>query len=231
MKSNASLHNTQRIILRSLQYATRARYSELQHAAESESDTFKFHLAKLRKLGYVLKASDGLYELTAEGKAFTERLDPQTGLSIAQPKSSMLLLARCGDFVLAHQRLREPFYEFWGIASAPLLRGVPMKQAAQREFMKQTGIAAEFRPVGSYRMIDVTRGGRVLEDKLFTMLVSDLDRMPTPIGWSGGQSIWLKTPELLQKPRLFPATVGIFEMIQTGVQFREDTFVYREDEY
>ena len=47
-------------------------------AAAMESDSFKFHIRKLVKIGYIIKAEDGLYELTAEGKALASRLDRPT---------------------------------------------------------------------------------------------------------------------------------------------------------
>ena len=108
MTSTGELHKAQSTILYTLQYATRARYSELQHAAHMESDVFKFHIRKLRRTGHIVKADDGLYELTAEGKALVSRLDKQTGREIEQPKSSMLMVVRSGDLVLGHRRDRFP---------------------------------------------------------------------------------------------------------------------------
>lgn len=231
MKSEGKLHRAQSAILYTLQYATRARYSELMRAAAMESDTFKFHIHKLSKLGYILKAEDGLYELTAEGKALVSRLDRGTGREIEQPKSSMLMVVRCGNYVLAHRRDREPFNGFWGIASAPVLRGVPLADSAARELRKQTGIQARFRVAGSYRVIDVNHRSIVLEDKIFALMVADLDRLAIPHEWSGGYSEWMPTDELLKKEHLFPITAAIFEMIAAGIPFREDVCIYSDDEY
>ena len=231
MKSTEKLHKAQTAVLNTLQYATRARYSELMRSAKMESDTFKFHIHKLVRLGYILKADDGLYELTTEGKAFASRLDKGTGREIEQPKSSMLMVVRCGKYVLAHRRDREPFNGYWGIASAPVLRGVPLAESAARELKKQTGIDAKFRVAGSYRVIDVNHRNTVLEDKIFALMIAELDRLVAPCEWSGGYSEWMSLEKLLRKDRLFTITPSIFEMISIGIPFREDVCVYSNDEY
>lgn len=231
MKSKSGLHPIQNKILESLRFSTRARFSELQHVAGMTSDTFKFHLQKVQKLEYVIKSDDGLYELTASGKAFAERLDSATGVLIAQPKNSLLFIVRSGRFVLAHQRTREPFNDYWGIASAPLLRGVEIRESAKREYYRQTGLRLDFRVAGSYRMIDTTPGGKILEDKLCTLMAAEMDRMPIPQAWTGGKNEWMTVDDLLQKNPIFPATAGIFAMLDSGVWFREDRFIYRDNEY
>lgn len=231
MKRSGPLHPVQALVLDTLQYATRARYSELQRVTGLESDVFKFHLKKLQRHNFIVKTDDGHYELTAEGKALAGRLDKRTGREIEQPKSSMLMVVRSGKYVLAHQRAREPFRGFWGIASAPVLRGVPLGQSAAKELLKQTGITAQFRMAGTYRVIDTNKRGIVLEDKIFAVMVAELDQLTPPHTWSGGESEWLSIPELLAKPTLFPITAGIFEMIETGAPFREDVCVYADAEY
>ena len=178
-----------------------------------------------------MKADDGLYELTAEGKAVVGQLDKLTGREIEQPKSSMLMVVRSGNLVLGHRRDREPFNGFWGIASAPVLRGVPIVESAQRELKKQTGITAVFRVVGSYRVIDTNHRGVVYEDKIFAVLVADSDSPVAPREWSGGYSEWMEAAALLSKQKLFPTTAATLDMIACGETFREDVCVYGDDEY
>lgn len=231
MKSEGKLHRAQSAILYTLQYATRARYSELQRAAAMESDVFKFHIRKLLRQRFIVKAEDGLYELTAEGKAFVGRLDKGTGREIEQPKSSMLMVVRCGSYVIGHRRDREPFNGFWGIASAPVLRGVPLVESAARELKKQTGIDANFRVAGSYRVIDKNTRGNVLEDKIFAVMVAELDRLALPHVWSGGYSEWMPVDTLVKKTKVFPITAAIFEMLRVGVAFREEVCTYTDADY
>ena len=53
--SAPQLHKTQASILHSLRYAESERFNSLMHPTDQTSDTFKFHLRKLVKLGYVAK--------------------------------------------------------------------------------------------------------------------------------------------------------------------------------
>lgn len=235
MKAGTQLHRVQISILSLLSRATRARFSELQHHTQLESDRFKYHVRSLVRRGYLIKAPDGLYELSAEGKEFSNRLDEQTGREIEQPKASMLLIVRSKQrgqtYFLAHRRTREPFRGFWGIASAPVLRGVPIREAAARELFKQTGITATFEVVGIQRVIDKNAAGSILEDKLFSVLVADVPECPAPAYWYGGESVWLTAGELLAKDRLFATTATTLAMVERGVLFVEHICLYAKAEY
>jgi len=234
MDSN-SLHAAQASILYTLRHATRARYSELLRQTNLEGDRFKYHLATLQRKKLVFKAIDGVYELTAEGKEFANRIDELTGREIAGPKASMLLVV-CSrtdgvTHYLAHRRTREPFRDYWGIASAPMLRGLPVQQSAARELKKQTGIIAEFTVVGVQRLIDTLPNGVILEDKLFTLLIAEVEGLPHAHEWYGGESVWLTREELLAKERLFQTTQLSLDMVERGQSFSEEVCVYDKSDY
>lgn len=234
-RKSHGIHPAQRAVLYELRHQTEARFSELLRKTNLTSDTFKFHLRKLADLGLLEKLPSGEYSLTASGKEYANRLDEKTGLEIAQPKASMLLLliAQHGGetYYLAHCRQREPFRGFWGIASAPVLRGVSLGDAAASEVLKQTGIHATFSPKGLYRVIDTTDDGEVLEDKLFSLMVAHVDGLPTPHEWHGGDSVWLSRNELLAKSPLFPITERVLTMVETDERFVEEVCVYDRDQY
>ena len=230
--SNERIHPAQVTTLKTLEQATRARFSELQRAANMESDTFKFHASSLKRAGLIFKDTDGLYQLTAEGKSMVSRLDKRTRRQIEQPKSSMLMIVRANSGkILAHKRTREPFNGYWGIASAPMLRGVPAADSASRELKRQTGITANFTIKGAYRLIDKDMRGNVLEDKLFAVAEAVLEKETSPISWCGGVSEWMNEPNLLAKEKLFPTTAATLDMIESGEVFKEDICVYESDEY
>ena len=235
MVNNNRTHPAQTMILHTLSHATRAHYSELMRPTRLEGDRFKYHIIKLVKQNLVYKANDGLYELTAEGKEFANRLNEQTGREIEQPKSSMLLVVTSivngTTYLLAHKRDREPFRGYWGIMSAPLLRGMPVRESAAKEFKKQTGLSANFSPIGLYRVIDQTPSGKVLEDKLFSLLFASVECTPKPHYWYGGESAWLTRGELLAKEKLFPTTLKTLEMVEQSIWFSEDVCTYTLDEY
>lgn len=229
------IHPAQTTILYTLRHATRAHYSELMRPTRLEGDRFKYHINKLVKRNLVYKASDGLYELTAEGKEFANRLNEQTGREIEQPKASMLLVVtsiRDGTtYFLAHKRDREPFRDYWGIMSAPLLRGIPARESATKELEKQTGLSVDFTPIGLYRVIDQTSNGKILEDKLFSLLFATVEDTPEPHYWYGGESAWMTRDELLAKKKLFPITARALEMAEQSIWFSEDVCTYTLDEY
>ena len=231
MNTEKEFHKAQAKILETLLYATRARYSELMRATELDSDIFKFHIKKLQKIDLITKVSDGSYELTQDGKLLASRLDIKTGRQIEQPKSSTLLVVKSGDLVLAHQRMREPFNGFWGVSSAPVIRGLPLVESAAHQLKSQTGIAAEFRVAGMYRVVDKNRRGVVLEDKIFSVLVAEIPKTIEAKNWPGGKSQWLSQSELLAKSQLFPITASVLSMIETGDSFREDVCIYSDSEY
>lgn len=235
MKKEFGLHPAQTSALHLLRHVTTARFSELLRETTLTSDTFKFHVRKLISLGYVIKNEDGLYELTIKGKEFANRLDELTGLQIEQPKASILLLGRSVvdgvTYYLAHKRTREPYRSWWGIASAPVLRGVPLAESATRAFRKQTGIDAAFRMASMARVIDKTHEGTVLEDKIFSLMIADIVGAPQPHKWDGGESVWLTREEILQLSPLFPTTARTFDRLDQGIMFAEDVCEYNADDY
>ena len=121
------MHKAQFAILYTLRHCTSARYSQLLRATDLESDTFKFHLRKLIKPGYVHKDASGHYSLTASGKEFANRLDKTQRILQEQPKISLLLVAKRENMTgeaeyLCQQRKRNPYYDFWGCISGPAVR-------------------------------------------------------------------------------------------------------------
>ena len=232
---NPQLPKAQIDILHRLIYATRARFSELLRLTDMESDSFKFQLRKLQTLGFIAKANDGLYELTPEGKAFASRLSKATGREIEQPKSSLLLLVTAKErgqtYVIGHLRTREPFNGFWGIASSPVLRGVPLLESARRALKKQTGLEADFAVRGMMHVIDTTPDGEVREDKLFALVHARLDARTPLGGWSGGVSAWMTPDELLAQSKLFPTTKIVLRAIDYPIDFYEASYAYDDDEY
>lgn len=235
MEYSTKLHHAQANVLYLLRHATRARYGELRRPTGLESDIFKYHLQKLMRAKYVIKTEDGLYELTAEGKEFANRVDETTGREIEQPKSSMLLLVTSQKdgrtYYLAHRRTREPFRDYWGIGSAPVLRGVPICESAAREIKKQTGLHIAFEVKGMYRVIDRNTQQHILEDKLFALMYGEITGCPPLHHWYGGESVWLTREELLAKDKLFPTTAKTLAMIEQGQLFAEAVCVYDKTDY
>ncbi len=235
MRKESGLHPAQTRALDLLRQVTTARFSDMLRETTLTSDTFKFHVRKLVSLGLIAKNAEGLYELTIKGKDFANRLDETTGRQIEQPKASILLLGRSVvdgvTYYLAHKRTREPYRNWWGIASAPVLRGVPLAASAAHAFRRQTGITADFHVASMARVIDKTHEGDVLEDKIFALMIADIEGVPKPHEWHGGESIWLTREQILQLSPLFPTTARTFDRLDQGVMFAEDICEYDASDY
>src|SRR5688500_20328938 len=88
--SDSQLHRTQVSILHSLRYAESERFNALMHPTNHTSDTFKFHLRKLMKLGYIDKLENGKYQLTPQGKEYANSLNEQERGIEKKTKASIL---------------------------------------------------------------------------------------------------------------------------------------------
>ena len=62
-------------------------------------------------------------------------------------------------------------------------------------------------------------------------MVAEFNKPVAPKIWAGGSSRWLSRAELISKPKLFPITSSVLDMIDTNTPFREEICVYSETEY
>lgn len=235
MKADPQLHPAQTSVLYALRHTKDARFSELLKNTSMESDVFKFHVRKLQSLGLITKQASGNYSLSAVGKEFANRLDEESGELLKQPKPSIIMVVRSkkrGEtYFLSQKRLREPFRNFWGVISAPIIAGQSVLDIAASELLKQTGIRADFVVRGSVRVIDYDDKDILLEDKLFTILTADIEDCPPPHAWYSGESMWTTRAELLARKPVFPMTSQILEFIDSDDVFLELTHHYDSADY
>lgn len=235
--NNQQLHKAQISILYGLRRSTSARFSELMAPTGLESDTFKFHLSKLQKLGYVEKLSTGQYRLTSQGKEFANNLDSRVLHIQKQPKLSLLIVATRSngvnqELLLLQERHRNPYWGFWGFVGGPIPWGVPPEVAAAQEFKKQTNLDASFETRAFLRQRDyLAESDQLLEDKLFTILVAQGFTGALSNTWSGGRNAWMTTDMLRTKDKHFANTFEILEMLQQDITYRTSDIHYHKTEY
>jgi len=233
--STQELHKAQVSILRTLRHTTAARYTVLRQPTDLESDVFKFHLRKLVRQQYVRKLDSGEYELTSAGKEFANNLSESEQRTQKQPKLSVAIIAS-REFdgtkkYLCQQRLRSPFYGFWGCLSGPVQWGESFEIAAQREFEKQTGLTATYVVRAFYRSTDYSEKDILLEDKLFAIVeASDVCGEITN-DWQKGFNAWLGLAELKTQEKYFTSTCDFIAMLESGEQFRVRFPHYAQSEY
>jgi predicted transcriptional regulator len=110
-----NIHEAQTAILRELLFKPDASYSELRKKTGLESDHFKFHLRRLVEIDLTAKNASGRYCLTPKGKEYANKIDTDRGVIERQPKSAVIIVLQNEQGnVLVQQRLKQPFYGFWG---------------------------------------------------------------------------------------------------------------------
>jgi predicted transcriptional regulator len=233
--TNDSLHKAETHILRIARRSKTARFSDLMKPTELTSDSFKFHLRKLVQAGHLTKQLDGTYTLTPAGKEFANALDRDRHAVRKQPKLSvMIVLAddQTPGRYLFHERLRNPFWGYWGLLSGPIRWGETPEQCASRELAKQTGLRAQFTVAGCLRKRDYsTAGAQLLEDKQFIIVTGSKPQGELSNEWPGGRSCWMSVDELKQQPRYYKDTEAVLDMIADHQFYREVDGSYEPDEY
>lgn len=206
--ASITLHPSQIQILYTLRHSHTARYTDLRLPTGMESDVFKFHLRNLVKARYVHKTTDGHYQLTAAGKEYANALgDNKT--SFKQPKISLVIIVsrqspKDETEYLFQQRLRQPFWGFWGLIGGPAEWGTAFETTAVHELHKQTGLYAQLSVSGMLRKQDYAEGSKeILEDKLFIIMSAQEVEGTLATTWSGGNNKWLTLSELCQQEQYF----------------------------
>jgi ADP-ribose pyrophosphatase YjhB (NUDIX family) len=134
-------HDLRKQIVLKLIHTPRATYAQLWDKSV-ESNLFAYHLKKLEEEGLVLKYDDG-YGLTAEGKKMSAFIEGDTGGKAEMPTPTVIILVRDGNKLLCQQRLKEPFYGYWGLPSGKINFGWDPKECAIRDLEEETGLVAE----------------------------------------------------------------------------------------
>lgn len=134
-------HETQRKIILRLIHKPQMTFNELW-GKDGESNAFAYHLSKLETQGLVAK-SDAAYVLTAEGKKLSAFIEGNTGGKAEMPTPTVIILVREGNTILCQQRLKEPFYGYWGLPSGKINFGWNPKECALRDLKEETDLLAE----------------------------------------------------------------------------------------
>lgn len=231
------LHKTQISILHALRYAESKRFSALMHSTEHTSDTFKFHVRKLVKLGFVVKMEDGQYKLTAHGKEYANSLDEQVRAPEKQPKISILMIiprttAEGETQYLVQQRLRNPFYGYWGEVHGRATWAEPFEETARRQLKRQTGLEATFAVHGFRRVRDYDADSKaLLEDKLFVVLKATRIVGELTNNYAGGTNTWLTLEELRAKEKVYVTTLALLEEHGEHEFYQTQELMYKPEDY
>ncbi|HSX06160.1 MAG TPA: NUDIX domain-containing protein [Candidatus Saccharimonadia bacterium] len=205
MSVDKLLHPAHVAILRVLLFTPSARFAELQKASELTSDHFNFYLKQLLDEGYVIKDSSGVYMLTGKGKEFANRFDTDTRTVERQPKVAVCLVIHDEDGrTLMQQRLKQPFYGYWGRPTGKIRWGETILEAAARELMEETGLAATLSFHSIYHKMDFNKQtGDMLEDKIFFIIHGTKPQGELQTEFEGGRNQWMTVSEIAKLEQSF----------------------------
>ncbi len=235
MSYESNPHTTQTAILRHLLFVPEASFAELQKDSDLTSDHFTFHIKKLVESGYVEKTETG-YRLSPIGKEYANRMDTDENAIEKQPKVSVVVvLERTVDGrreFIAQQRLKQPYYGFWGRLGGKVRWGESFEEAAQRELKEETGLSAEFIFKSIFHKRDYKKStGELLEDKVFIVMYADSYDGELIVDFEGGHNEWLTQEEFMAKEKTFESARDFINLIDQNVPYHAQEYTYDDDEY
>lgn len=235
MSYEANIHETQVLIMRHLLFSPSAGFAELQKNTGLTSDHFTFHIKKLLETGYVEKHA-GKYSLTQRGKEYANRLDTDENEIEKQPKVSVVLVVerQVGERreFLCQQRLKQPYYGFWGRLGGKVRWGESFEEAAQRELKEETGLEAEFVYKLLFRKRDYKKeSGELLEDKAFVIMYTNDAHGELMVDFEGGHNEWLTQEEFVAKDKTFESAREFIKLVDNNVPYYSKTYTYDDTEY
>ena len=161
-------------------------------------------------------------------------MDTDDNVIEKQPKISVALIVENseGKF-LAQERLKQPYYGFWGRLTGKIRWGETMLEAAARELMEEAGLTADLRVGGFYHKMDYDKdSGDLLEDKIFALIHGTNPQGELIVEDEGHRNEWLSHEEFSKKEKAFQSVPEI-TALATGkdIGYYEKKYEYRSDEY
>ncbi|KKQ98567.1 MAG: NUDIX hydrolase [Candidatus Woesebacteria bacterium GW2011_GWB1_39_12] len=211
------IHEFQISILRELLFKPNARFRDLKKV-DITNDHFTFHLKHLLKEGLVVK-TNGRYSLTDDGKEFANRMDTDALKLERQAKLAVALHAvrehKGITEYLVHQRLKEPFYGWYGSHSGKIRWGENPQDCAKREFLEETGLTGKFELKGIIHYHHFHKDGRLLEDKYFWVYRVDNVKGKLKKLVPEGRNIWMSEKEYRKLKNVFATVDEVIEIVNS----------------
>jgi 8-oxo-dGTP pyrophosphatase MutT (NUDIX family) len=216
MNLGQGLHRIQKDILLGLLLKPRAHFSQLnKYKDEVTSDLFNFHIKRLSNQGYIEKKTDGYYYLTDKGKQYAGLMDTKNATLETQAKISV---AVCGVRqsnnkiqYLIQQRLKQPYYGYYGLVGGKVKRGETALEAVNREFYEETNLKGELELIWIEHKMDYSQKGDILDDKIFFFYKATNFKGKLMKNFSEGKNQWLSESEIIKLDNVFEDVPIIIE--------------------
>jgi len=235
MSYEANAHEAQMKMLHALLLSNEVSFSGLQKSAGLTSDHTTFHVKQLTQSGYVSKKLNayGKYVLTRKGKEYANRMDTDEQVIEKQPKLSVVIVVENekGE-QLQQERLKQPYYGYWGHLTGKIRWGETMLEAGERELLEETGLTANLRVVGFYHKLDYDEDtNELLEDKYFC-LIHATNPQGELIDTPGQHNEWMTNEEFIKKEKQFGSVMETTQMMrESGYVVKEETYRYKSEDY
>lgn len=234
MSLEVNIHDAQMVILRELLFHPSVGFAKLQKLTGMSSDHFNFHLKKLLELKLIEKISRGTYSLSPRGKEYANKLDTDSNTVERQPKTAVILaIERNTDGkreFLFQERLKQPYYGFWGFATGKVRWGETIIQTAERELMEETGLRADHRLAGVYHeLVYQTETGEQLEDKIFFVIHCTNVKGDLIKEFEGGRNGWMTREQAFEQIKIFTSFDIEIDIVSSDEMFIEKRVEYTKD--
>lgn len=234
MSYEASAHEAQMKILRHLLLSPNAGFAELQKQTDLTSDHVNFHIKKLVEVGYIGKDVNEKYTLSRVGKEYANRMDTDDNVIEKQPKLSVaLVIENSKGEILVQQRLKQPYYGFWGVPTGKIRWGEKLLEAAARELMEEAGITATLRVSGFYHKVDYDNVSQdLLEDKYFCLVHGTDPKGDLITDDEGHHNEWSSVDAFSKHERRFASMSEVISLARgVDIDFLEEDHYYKHEEY
>ena len=228
MSYEPKVHDAQMTILRELLFVEELNFGKLRQATQLDSDAFNFHLKQLVENDFVDKQGPGRYSLTKQGKTYANQMDTDDVVFEKQPKLSVVLIIEDDNGEqLFQERLKQPYYGYWGHPTGKIRWGETMLQTAERELEEETGLVADLKVVGLFHKLDYDDTTKELrEDKYFCIIHGTNPRGELRDS-EGCHNEWLSIDRFMQKEKRF----GNPEQTEKIIRDKHPTIVETHDYY
>jgi ADP-ribose pyrophosphatase YjhB (NUDIX family) len=215
--NKTDIHPIQSIILCELLFVNEAGFAELNKKKLS-SDQFSFHLRQLTDWKLIEKTESGKYRLTISGKEYANRFDTEKSEIEKQAKIGVLIVGQKEEKgvkkYLVQQRLKQPYFGYWGFATGKVRWGETVEEAAKRELKEEMGLEGKVELKAIKHKMDYNQDQKMLEDKYFLVVKVTNSKGNLTEEFEGGKNKWMTNEEILALENLFDGvqeSIGLTE--------------------